>query len=351
MQSCILGRVLVANFLQAYYPKRDRWGMDLPGLDSSSWVSYNCSSRNWLLLSDSETESESVERKNMNLPKLHTERTFLDDAVPLVHDLDSMRARQAISTGIQLYEGLDILNREDFRTWISMPSSGLLWVDGYEIPGRPSWLADFALHVVQASLLSGYETLFSFNTVNPEKNESNTTLALVQRYSKYLLEKHPEIYGHGDTDWLSSNILMAAKTDFNLSWKIFVECLGAIKAKVVYIIIEAIDVLNSTVANGGTIQELLRRLSRITLPGMVGEKVVKVILTSVKPDCGFNLILENEDPGHQKYPGHVLIRVSPAAARSRKLRSIPGRKNRARIQTPIRIDQDAHKEGSLSGRR
>lgn len=88
----------------------------------------------------------------MNLPELHTGRTFLDDLKPLVHDLDSMRSRQALSTSIQLYEGLDILNREEFRNWISMPSSGLLWVDGYELPGRPSWLADFALRVVEASL-------------------------------------------------------------------------------------------------------------------------------------------------------------------------------------------------------
>lgn len=145
------------------------------------------------------------------------------------------------------------------------------------------------------------------------------------------MEKYPEIYDYGDTDLLSSNTLVAAKTDFNLSWMVFVECLGATKANVVYIIMEAVDALNITVANRGTLVELLGRLSQLTLPDMVKGKVVKVILTSVKPDCDFNVIFNNKDASHQNYPGHVLLRISPAAARSRKLRSMPGRKSRARI--------------------
>lgn len=256
----------------------------------------------------------------------------MNDFIPLVQDLDKMRCRLALSPAIQHREGSDILHREDFRAWIRTNSSGLLWIDGYEVPGRPSWLADLALQVVHASLLSGYETLYSFNTVPHNDIGGKTPLALVRRYLKHLLRKYPEIRYHGDHDMLSEENISAAETDFDLSWTLFIECLNVISVKVVYIVTEAIDSFNNAVEHRAAYVQLLRKLSQLAQPEGVDGKVIKVVLMSVKPDSGVDQIFRDEEnlvarneATHEK----VLIRISPAAARSRKQRTIAGKRRNA----------------------
>lgn len=256
----------------------------------------------------------------------------MDDCPPLLQDLDSVRSIQELAPPLQQHEGLNIINREDFRDWVSMTSSGLLWIDGYELPGRRSWIADFTIGLVHASLLSGYETLYSFNS--PHSSGSVNALSLIQRFSSHLLEKYPGIWDHGDPDLLSGEILLAAKTDFSLSWRIFLECLGAVDANTVYIIIEAVDALGSDRSKDGLFGQFLAKLSGLTSTGAVGGKTVKLILTSTGPNPGFDLIFSTRrNAGQLEDPRHLLLRISPAAARSRKQRSTLRKNKRTRFHT------------------
>lgn len=255
--------------------------------------------------------------------------TYPDDFIPLDFDLKALASRLAVSHVMQHQQGLDILNREDFRHWISKPSSGLLWVDGYELPGRPSWLADFAFLAARASLLSGFETLFISNSVHSDGVGSMTTLTFVQRCSKHLLEKYQAGSFCRGRELFGEDTLQAARTNFEVSWKIYVECLGDIKANVVFIIVEAIDAMKADVENRETPGMLLQKLSELASLEALEDKVVKVMVTSVKPEPGFGTIFGIEGvSASSKIFRNLLVRISPAAARGLKQRSLPGRKSR-----------------------
>ncbi|KAI1412093.1 hypothetical protein F5Y13DRAFT_51033 [Hypoxylon sp. FL1857] len=269
------------------------------------------------------------------LPALRPKKTFAVSLEPMDQDLNLMQTRQALSPIMKTYEGIDVLQRYDFRKWASNEVSGLLWVDGYEKPGRPSWLGDMALRVTQAALISGYEALYTFNSLRFKEHEAFTPLGLIQRLSNHLLNKYPEIYELGDAEILCPEIFFAAETDIGLSWKIFVECLTTIRPAAIYIIVEAIDGMQLTPSNREQFQSILQRFSQLTTPGAgtVKNKIIKIMITSTKPDAGFDIIFG--EPGSKNTQDvnstHVLVRVSPAAARSRKQRSMPGVKRRVRI--------------------
>ncbi|KAI0114169.1 hypothetical protein F4776DRAFT_638432 [Hypoxylon sp. NC0597] len=268
----------------------------------------------------------------LQLPAL-SQKLFASSLEPMDHDLDLMQARQALSPIMQTYEGTNILQRDDFRKWISNASSGLLWVDGYEKPGRPSWLGDLALRVTQAAFMSGYEALYTFNSLRLRETEAFTPLSLIQRLSNHLLRKYPEIYELGDAELLCPEIFLAAETDVGLSWKIFVECLTTMRPVAIYIILESIDGMHLTPNNRDQFQPVLQRFSELATPGAIKNKIVKIMITSTKPDAGFNYIFGEPDSKSLQDADstHVLVRVSPAAARSRKQRSVPGVKRRVRI--------------------
>ncbi|KAI1459642.1 hypothetical protein F4805DRAFT_48806 [Annulohypoxylon moriforme] len=266
------------------------------------------------------------------LPALRPMKIFALGLESMEHDFDLMKHKQSSFPVMQANEGINIIRREDFKRWISSTSSSLLWVDGYEKPGRPSWLGDLTLRVTQAAVLSKYETLYAFNSLQLHDAEACTARTLIQRLSNYLLSKYPEIYEAGDAELLSPEIFLAAQTDIRLSWKIFIECLTAVKSAAVYIVIEAIDRMYIALDSRDEYLLILRLLSQLATPGAVENKVVKVMVTSTKPDAGFDCIFEETGRDRTQDNGaHVLIRVSPAAARSRKQRSIPGVKRRARI--------------------
>ncbi|KAI0886593.1 uncharacterized protein GGS22DRAFT_186661 [Annulohypoxylon maeteangense] len=285
------------------------------------------------------------------LPALGPMKMFTLGLEPMEHDFDLMKHRQASFPIMQSYEGINILRRGDFRGWISSTSSSLLWIDGYEKPGRPSWLGDLALCVTQAAFISGYEALYTFNSLRFHDSEKFTARTLIQRLSNHLLCKFPEIYETGDTDLLCPEIFLAAQTDIRLSWKIFVECLAALKSVAVYIVIEAIDRIQLLPENQDEFLFVLQHLSQLATPGAVKNKVIKVMITSTKPDAGFDFIFRETRRGDaQDKDAHVLIRVSPAAARSRKQRSIPGVKRRIRIPSNSHAGEgfDFHCEKILS---
>lgn len=123
---------------------------------------------------------------------------------------------------------------------------------------------------------------------------------------------------------------MSRKTDIGLSWKIFVECLTRVA---IYIILEAIDRMHFTPKSRDQFQQVLQRFSELAIPGAIKNKIIKVMITSTKPDAGFNHIFGEPDSKSLRdaNSSHVLARISPAAARSRKQRYIPGVKRRVRI--------------------
>ncbi|OTA99038.1 hypothetical protein M426DRAFT_325500 [Hypoxylon sp. CI-4A] len=275
------------------------------------------------------------------LPSLGSRKIFSSSLEPMEDDLGLMQSRQALSPILQTYEGTNILQRDDFRNWISSASSGVLWVDGYEKLGRPSWLGDLALRVTQAAHISGNETLYTFNSLRLKTTEAVTPIGLLQRLSNHLLYRYPEIYEVGDTDLLSPEIFLAAETDVMMTWNIFRQCLAASKPTAMYVVVEAVDEMNMISNNREEFQLVLQLLSQLGTPGAVKNKIIKIMITSTKPNAGFDEVF-SEPKTHTKQDTHVLIRVSPAAARSRKQRSIPGVKRR------VRIPSNSHAMAGLS---
>ncbi|KAI1263958.1 hypothetical protein F5Y18DRAFT_428457 [Xylariaceae sp. FL1019] len=269
--------------------------------------------------------SKKVKSKVMTLPDFNTRKSYLNDVVPLDHDLETMRIRQTILPIAQYNEGLRILIREDFSQWITMPQSGILWIDGYDLPGRASWMAEFALSITHASLLSGYEALYSFSTAHYDTQHAYTPLSFAQRFSCHLLVKYPDIQDRSHSNFVSGQAFLAAKTDFNISWEIFLECLRLATCEVVYVIIESLDILDY----GSNVSQevLMKRLLQLATPNFIPYKRVKIIFTTTRPAAGLFEMFHNNSGSDCN---NLLIRVAPVTARVRKPRSILSQKKRAR---------------------
>ncbi|KAI0148457.1 hypothetical protein GGR57DRAFT_505248 [Xylariaceae sp. FL1272] len=265
-----------------------------------------------------------VKNKVMTLPDFNVRKTYLNNVVPLDHDLETMRIRQTVLPVAQHNEGLRMLTREDFSQWITMPQSGILWIDGYNLPGRASWMAEFALSIAHASLLSGYETLYTFNTAHYGTPHEYSPVSLAQRFSGHLLVKYPNIHHRSQSDFLSGESFLAGKTDFNISWEILLECIRVATFEVVYIIFESLDMLDYS-ANDSQ-EALMKRLLQLGTPHFISHKRVKIILTTTTPEAGLiDLFQENASDLNR-----LLIRVAPVTARMRKPRSMHPQKTRAR---------------------
>ena len=250
-----------------------------------------------------------------------------------------MQSRRKLSPIMHHYEGVDILRRDDFRDWIGVDGSGLLWIDGYEIPGRPSWLANLILSIAHAAILSGYEALYAFCSLQAIEHTRQGPVELVQRFSGHLLRKYPQLRDICDPELLSPEILLAAKTDLGLSFKIFCELLKSIPLPVVYITIEGIDRLYSSGDDRSDYQAFLRFLSALGAPNAIPNKVIKTIVASVKPDADIDIVFGQRNVD---LSSTVLVRVAPATARSRKQRSISAVKRRMRIPSDSHASAETH---------
>ncbi|KAI0023502.1 hypothetical protein F4780DRAFT_51732 [Xylariomycetidae sp. FL0641] len=263
------------------------------------------------------------------LPALPAGHTYITDISPLDSDLERLQSLQALSPLASQYEGTGVLDRTDFRSWLMMEGSGLLWIDGYELHGRPSWLADFALRITHAVFLAGYEALYTFNCLCNGTGDTWTPIKLVQRFIQHLIQRHPDILDLGDPDFLSTEIFFAARTDLKLSCSILAECIQAAPPSVIYVIIEGIDGVQRAASSQSEYRTILDFFTKVSASGAGGKKTIKILLTSVAPDAGSDVSCGNQT--------HTLIRVSPAAARTRKQVSITKTTRRKRYLTGTHV--------------
>ncbi|KAH7176066.1 hypothetical protein EDB81DRAFT_771821 [Dactylonectria macrodidyma] len=259
--------------------------------------------------------SQAVDRWLLRPPKLEIVQEFFPELLPIEQNLQRAQAQMDLLPLAQVNEGINMLRRQQFRAWMDAPDSGLLWIDGYEVPRRPSWTTDFALNIIRAASMNGHDTLFYFGSLN---HDTPLPRALVQSLLFHLLQRFPAILSQGDRELFNAEIFLAAKTDLDLSWRIFVECLRLLPAPVTYLVVEGIDYIQMSDV-GGDFESLLQRFQSLTSTPFE-EKTVKVVLTSVRPNGGFQLLFPGHDGLEVQLDHSVLIRVPRVAARSRKER-------------------------------
>ncbi|PNP58306.1 hypothetical protein THARTR1_01821 [Trichoderma harzianum] len=208
-----------------------------------------------------------------------------------------------------------MVHRKEFRVWMETEASGLLWIDGYQVPYRPSWTTGFALNVIRAAMVNGHDTLYYFGSLHQDILQPR---ALVQSLLFHLLQRFPTILSHGDPELFSAEIFLAAKSSFDLSWRIFLECLRRLPSTVVYLIVEGIDHIQMSNV-GNDFQSLLNQFKSLSTPGNFEEKLVKVFFTSVRPNAGFDILFPNHEMPVNEVDNNVLIRVPRAVSRSRRV--------------------------------
>lgn len=166
-------------------------------------------------------------------------------------------------------------------------ASGLLWIDGYQVPHRPSWTTGFTLNVIRATMVNGHDTLYYFGSLYQDMLQPR---ALVQSLLFHLLQRFPAILSHGDPELFNAEIFLAAKSSLDLSWRIFLECLRLLPSTVVYLIVKGIDhVQMSNVGNH--FQTLLIQLKTLATAGIFDEKLAKVVFNLSTAKCGLRHIV------------------------------------------------------------
>ncbi|KAK4204695.1 hypothetical protein QBC40DRAFT_261326 [Triangularia verruculosa] len=260
--------------------------------------------------------SRSVDRSLFRSPELDVCKEFFLELLPFEQSLQKAQTQMDILPEIQLNEGVNMIHRKAFRAWMQSEISGLLWIDGYQTLHRRSWTTDFAINVIRAASANSFGTLYYFGSLS---NNEPQPRSLIQTLEFNLLQRFPSILSQGDPELFSSEIFLAAKPSLDLSWRIFVECLRLVPFPVIYIVVEGID----HVAKSDDFRTLLRQLSHLASPGTVEDKLIKVLVTSVRPDAGFNNLFFQDAVGTSENKrdntNNVLIRVPSSASRSRKM--------------------------------
>ncbi|KAK1536079.1 hypothetical protein CPAR01_09621 [Colletotrichum paranaense] len=278
--------------------------------------------------------SENLDRKLLKPPELEICDDFFQDLLPLDGNLHQVHLQSDLLPMSYLVESRNVLRLPSFQSWLSSSKSGLLWVDGYEIPRRPSWTTDLSQKIVRAATESGYDTLSYFGSLHRGSDDDTPKpRALVQSLLFGMLQKFPTVTSHGDPKLFNAEIFVAAKSNLDLSWRIFVECLRALPSSIIYIMIEGVDHFSMAGDQATDFESLLKRLSTLSA-ALLDDKVVKLALTSVRPSAGFQHLFPNLERLEVYHDHKLLIRVPAAAARRRKPRSKLQKKRQSPLYSP-----------------
>ncbi|KAK1483149.1 hypothetical protein CABS01_02885 [Colletotrichum abscissum] len=278
--------------------------------------------------------SENLDRKLLKPPELEICDDFFQDLLPLDRNLHQVHFQLDLLPMSYLVESSNVLRLPSFQSWLSSSKSGLLWVDGYEIPRRPSWTTDLSQKIVRAATESGYDTLSYFGSLHRgSDDDAPKPRALVQSLLFGMLQKFPTVTSHGDRKLFNAEIFVAAKSNLDLSWRIFVECLRALPSSTIYIMIEGVDHFSVAGDQATEFESLLKRLSTLSA-ALLDDKVVKLALTSVRPSAGFQHLFPNLERLEVYHDHKLLIRVPAAAARRRKPRSKLQKKRQSPLYSP-----------------
>ncbi|KAL6835757.1 hypothetical protein J3E69DRAFT_352270 [Trichoderma sp. SZMC 28015] len=259
--------------------------------------------------------SKSLDRSLFQAPTLDVCKEFFPELLPIEQNLQRAQALMDLIPITQINEGINMVHRKEFRVWMETESSGLLWIDGYQVPHRPSWTTGFALNVIRAAMVNGHDTLYYFGSLHQDILQPR---ALVQSLLFHLLQRFPAVLSHGDPELFSAEIFLAAKSSLDLSWRIFLECLRLLPSTVIYLVVEGIDHLEMTDV-GNDFQSLLTQLKSLSTAGVFEEKLVKVFLTSTRPNAGFDILFPSHEMPVNQLDNNVLIRVPRAVSRSRRI--------------------------------
>ncbi|KAK1490790.1 hypothetical protein CTAM01_10500 [Colletotrichum tamarilloi] len=202
------------------------------------------------------------------------------------------------------------------------------------LAGLQTCLSRLCEQLQRAATESGYNALSYFGSLNRGRNDvTPKSRVLVQSLLFSMLQRFPAVTSHGDPELFNAEIFVAAKTDLDLSWRIFVECLRVLPSPMVYIVIEGVDHVDVTKDQIADFESFLSRLGSISAD-LLDEKVIKVALTSVRPNAGFQHLFPSRDRLEVVHEHKLLIRVPAAAARRRKPRSKMQKKNSLNLFSP-----------------
>lgn len=207
--------------------------------------------------------SEATDRWLFSGPKFEVCKEFFPELLPIDGNLKRAEAHMNILPSTDTNEGTNMVSRAGFRAWMQAESSCLLWIDGYQIPHHRPWTTDFAINVVRAGSANGFGTLFYFGSLHDNEPHPRS---LIQTLVFHILTAYPELSSRGDKDLFSAEIFVVAKTNLDLSWRIFVECLRLIPTPVIYLTVEGIDHIGRSGCEDD-FNALLEHLKVLATPG------------------------------------------------------------------------------------
>ncbi|KXH65583.1 hypothetical protein CSAL01_12052, partial [Colletotrichum salicis] len=149
--------------------------------------------------------SQGLDRELLKPPRLELCEDFFQNLLPLDNNSRQVQLEIELLPMYYLSESIDVLRLPSFQAWLSSTDPGLLWVDGYKIPRRPSWTTDLSFKIVRAVTESGYDTLSYFGSLHRRSNDDTPKpRTLLQSLLFSMLQKFPAVTSYGDPNLLVS---------------------------------------------------------------------------------------------------------------------------------------------------
>ncbi|KAJ5808789.1 hypothetical protein N7474_010058 [Penicillium riverlandense] len=166
-------------------------------------------------------------------------------------------------------------------------------------------------------MTTGCGVLYNFCGLHAGIESIGSPRALVQRLLFHLLHLFPEVLEKGDRELFNAEIFIAAKSDLDISWRIFLECFRVVRFDLVYIVVEGIDWTRAANVNGD-FRMLVDRFKDLSAPEALEQKKLKVMITSTRPDGGADLAFGSSSQDREATDTRLLLRTPRVAERSRR---------------------------------
>lgn len=182
-----------------------------------------------------------------------------------------LRARSRKLTAYDYQQSVGLLKRDEMKAWFETEVSKILWVNSW-ITGPVDWASSFALNLLDhAAQLPYVTTLVHFCQNRSAATPATTAADLVRSFIFQALERQ-SIRIDANTFLLLSERCKLAKDSVDILWAILQDILAEAKVNCVWVIIDAIDMLERSYGASllGLVDSLAGQPSR----------TVKVFITS-----------------------------------------------------------------------
>lgn len=218
----------------------------------------------------------------------------LDDIFPELraqHDESERRARaieELPSMHSHRSKQKSLLKSERLIAWLQSNVSELLWIDGSNL----LTVVDCNALFTNPLLLAGEDEFEStvvlwYNCQGTSSEESKRYAALVQTLISQILKQNPDVF-----EQLRHRLTRERTTDAQSLWDTFVECIYAVDATCIFIIINCADELGN--GEQSTVEEIETVLKQLNQLLHDQAKLVKVLLTAgLRKETSSNAVISS----------------------------------------------------------